>query len=103
MITCLCITKINLVSCYLHDFDGATYDISLQLHVDGGLDWNALETAIKPETQCALIQRSCGYSWRKTLTVAEIERAIILIKVSVSAWARKSCTNSAILAVWISK
>ncbi|XP_024396260.1 uncharacterized protein [Physcomitrium patens] len=52
----------------------------LPLHVDGGLDWNALETAIKPETQCALIQRSCGYSWRKTLTVAEIERAIILIK-----------------------
>lgn len=36
---------------------------------------------MRPETQCALIQRSCGYSWRKTLTVAEIEAAIIIIKV----------------------
>lgn len=51
-----------------------------QLQEDGGLDWDGLERAVKLETQCALIQRSCGYSWRKTLTVAEIERAIILIK-----------------------
>ncbi|CAM6088076.1 unnamed protein product [Calypogeia fissa] len=47
---------------------------------DGGLDWDALGVAVKPETKCALIQRSCGYSWRKTLSVAEIERAIQLIK-----------------------
>ncbi|BBN11588.1 hypothetical protein MPTK1_5g13180 [Marchantia polymorpha subsp. ruderalis] len=47
---------------------------------DGGLDWHKLSQAVKPETQCALIQRSCGYSWRKTLTVAEIQRAIELIK-----------------------
>ncbi|KAL3676346.1 hypothetical protein R1sor_026294 [Riccia sorocarpa] len=47
---------------------------------DGGIDWDALGRAVKPETQCALIQRSCGYSWRKTLTVGEIERAIELIK-----------------------
>lgn len=52
-----------------------------QLQEDGSLDWEGLETAVRPETQCALIQRSCGYSWRKTLTVAEIEAAIIIIKV----------------------
>ncbi|KAL2651498.1 hypothetical protein R1flu_019626 [Riccia fluitans] len=50
------------------------------LSEDGGINWDALNTAVKPETQCALIQRSCGYSWRKTLTVAEIQRAIRLIK-----------------------
>ncbi|KAL6651949.1 hypothetical protein ACP70R_010874 [Stipagrostis hirtigluma subsp. patula] len=33
-----------------------------------------------PETGCAFIQRSCGYSWRKSLSVADISRAIDLIK-----------------------
>uniref|UniRef100_A0ACD5V3V9 Uncharacterized protein n=1 Tax=Avena sativa TaxID=4498 RepID=A0ACD5V3V9_AVESA len=47
---------------------------------DGGLDWDALACAIRPETGCALIQRSCGYSWRKSLSVADIRRAIDLIK-----------------------
>ncbi|PWA67644.1 hypothetical protein CTI12_AA314290 [Artemisia annua] len=47
---------------------------------DGGLDWDALEVALKPETKCALIQRSCGYSWRKSLSVTEISRAIDIIK-----------------------
>jgi hypothetical protein len=65
--------------------------MSLQLHEDGGLDWHALETAIRPETQCALIQRSCGYSWRKTLTIADIERAIIIIKASGHGWSSKVC------------
>lgn len=55
----------------------------LKLAEDGGLDWHKLSQAVKPETQCALIQRSCGYSWRKTLTVAEIQRAIELIKASL--------------------
>lgn len=50
------------------------------LAADGGLDWEALAVAVRPETQCALIQRSCGYSWRKTLTVSEIGRAITVIK-----------------------
>jgi len=68
-------------------------DIPLQLDGDGGLDWHALETAIRPETQCALIQRSCGYSWRKTLTVAEIERAIIIIKASGHFWISKFVTK----------
>ncbi|CAK9859272.1 unnamed protein product [Sphagnum jensenii] len=52
----------------------------LPLLEDGGLDWDGLDEAVKPQTQCALIQRSCGYSWRKSLTVAEIKRAIEKIK-----------------------
>ncbi|GAB2215493.1 hypothetical protein Droror1_Dr00019880 [Drosera rotundifolia] len=47
---------------------------------DGRLDWQGLASALLPETRCALIQRSCGYSWRKSLSVDEIGRAIHMIK-----------------------
>lgn len=53
-----------------------------QLAADGGLDWEALKIALKPQTKCALIQRSCGYSWRRSLSVDEIGRAIEIIKVA---------------------
>ncbi|KAL8161415.1 hypothetical protein V2J09_012904 [Rumex salicifolius] len=52
----------------------------LPLAEDGGLDWEGLTNAITPQTKCALIQRSCGYSWRKSLSVKEIGRAIKIIK-----------------------
>ncbi|KNA15459.1 hypothetical protein SOVF_098130 [Spinacia oleracea] len=47
---------------------------------DGGLDWDGLANAVTPQTKCALIQRSCGYSWRCSLSVNEIGRAIKMIK-----------------------
>ncbi|XP_048441485.1 uncharacterized protein YnbB isoform X1 [Pyrus x bretschneideri] len=47
---------------------------------DGGLNWDALIHALRPETKCALIQRSCGYSWRRSLSVDEIGQAIKIIK-----------------------
>lgn len=56
--------------------------IIFQLAEDGGLDWDALKVALKPQTKCALIQRSCGYSWRRSLSVNDIGRAIKMIKVS---------------------
>ncbi|KAF6163224.1 hypothetical protein GIB67_025088 [Kingdonia uniflora] len=62
----------------LKDF-GVTYR-EVPLAKDGGLDWDALTVALKPQTKCALIQRSCGYSWRKSLSVNEIGRAIKIIK-----------------------
>lgn len=37
--------------------------------------------AVKPNTKCALIQRSCGYSWRQSLSVNDIGKAIKIIKV----------------------
>lgn len=52
----------------------------IPLDKDGKLDWDALAVALKPKTKCALIQRSCGYSWRKSLSVNEIGKAIKLIK-----------------------
>lgn len=67
------------------DYSSVYFGIDLhtlfQLAEDGGLDWDALEVALKPQTKCALIQRSCGYSWRKSLSVYEISRAINIIKV----------------------
>ncbi|XP_040987321.1 uncharacterized protein YnbB-like isoform X2 [Juglans microcarpa x Juglans regia] len=63
----------------LKDF-GVNYR-EVPLAEDGGLDWDALVCAVKPQTRCALIQRSCGYSWRQSLSVNEIERAIKMIKI----------------------
>ncbi|XP_042949243.1 uncharacterized protein YnbB-like isoform X2 [Carya illinoinensis] len=62
----------------LKDF-GVTYR-EVPLAEDGGLDWDALVCAVKPQTRCALIQRSRGYSWRQSLSVNKIERAIKMIK-----------------------
>lgn len=55
--------------------------IHFQLAKDGGLDWDGLSSAVTSKTRCALIQRSCGYSWRCSLSVNEIGRAIEMIKV----------------------
>lgn len=46
----------------------------------GTIDWQALAIAIRPETRLVLIQRSCGYSWRSSLSIAEIEKIIHLVK-----------------------
>uniref|UniRef100_A0A9I9DGA4 Uncharacterized protein n=1 Tax=Cucumis melo TaxID=3656 RepID=A0A9I9DGA4_CUCME len=62
----------------LKDF-GVEYR-EVPLAEDGGLDWEKLASALKPQTKCALIQRSCGYSWRQSLSVDEIGKAIRLIK-----------------------
>ncbi|PKI51164.1 hypothetical protein CRG98_028451 [Punica granatum] len=62
----------------LRDF-GVKYR-EVPLAEDGGLDWDSLKDAVEPHTKCALIQRSCGYSWRKSLSVEDIERAILMIK-----------------------
>ena len=52
----------------------------LDLTNRGEIDWNALSSAIKPKTRLVLIQRSCGYSWRKSLSVAEIQRIVEMVK-----------------------
>ncbi|KAK1549311.1 hypothetical protein Q3G72_031248 [Acer saccharum] len=62
----------------LKDF-GVEYR-EVPLAENGGLDWEALKSALRPHTKCALIQRSCGYSWRRSLSVDEIGMAIKIIK-----------------------
>lgn len=43
-------------------------------------DWPAIAQAVRPQTRMVLIQRSCGYSWRSSLSIAEIEKIVTLVK-----------------------
>ena len=51
----------------------------LDLTAAGTIDWVALETAIRPETKMVTIQRSCGYAWRSSLSIADIERICAVV------------------------
>jgi cystathionine beta-lyase family protein involved in aluminum resistance len=62
----------------LKDF-GITYR-QLELTAAGAIDWQALATAVRPETRLVLIQRSCGYAWRSSLAIADIEKIVYLVK-----------------------
>jgi cystathionine beta-lyase family protein involved in aluminum resistance len=52
----------------------------LELTPAGTIDWSALSTAITDNTRLVLIQRSCGYSWRPSLSITEIEKIILMVK-----------------------
>jgi cystathionine beta-lyase family protein involved in aluminum resistance len=52
----------------------------LNLTDSGEIDWESLSQAIQSQTRLVLIQRSCGYSWRKSLSIAEIARIVELVK-----------------------
>ncbi|NEN88710.1 MAG: methionine gamma-lyase family protein [Okeania sp. SIO3H1] len=62
----------------LKDF-GVSYR-ELPLTETGAIDWRALESAITQKTRLALIQRSCGYSWRASLSIADIEKIVKIVK-----------------------
>ncbi len=47
---------------------------------DGGFDYGKIEEAITKKTKLVTIQRSKGYSWRKSFTVSEIKELIDFIK-----------------------
>lgn len=52
----------------------------LDLTPEGTINWQALSHAVEEKTRLVLIQRSCGYSWRPSLSIAEIEKIIHLVK-----------------------
>jgi cystathionine beta-lyase family protein involved in aluminum resistance len=52
----------------------------LPLTREGTVDWQALGQAVNESTRLVLIQRSCGYSWRTSLSLAEIEKIVQLVK-----------------------
>ncbi len=52
----------------------------LDLTITGEIDWQTLAHAIKSETRLVLIQRSCGYSWRASLAIADIEKIVQIVK-----------------------
>jgi cystathionine gamma-lyase len=62
----------------LRDF-GVSYR-QLKLTPAGTVDWEALATAISPTTRVVHIQRSCGYDWRPSVTIAEIETIVRMVK-----------------------
>ena len=49
--------------------------------IDGGkVNWPALAQAVGPNTRMVHIQRSCGYDWRPSLTIDDIERVVKSVK-----------------------
>ena len=58
---------------------GVLYD-ELPLTALGRVDEERLEQALALPTRLVLIQRSCGYSWRPSLPVAEIGRLVERVK-----------------------
>ena len=58
---------------------GITYD-ELDLLADGGIDWDGIAEALAVPTRMVLIQRSCGYSWRPSLSVAQIGELVERVK-----------------------
>ena len=57
---------------------GIAYD-ELELTAAGAVDLDGLERALNRPCRMVLIQRSCGYSWRPSIAVAEIGRISSLI------------------------
>lgn len=52
----------------------------LPLTGDRQIDWTSLQTAIKPHTKLVLIQRSCGYTWRESLSIDDIAQIVKIVK-----------------------
>ncbi|WP_446370773.1 methionine gamma-lyase family protein [Coleofasciculus sp. G3-WIS-01] len=52
----------------------------LDLTSAGTIDWQALKESIGQRTRLVLIQRSCGYSWRPSLSIADIEKIVQYVK-----------------------
>jgi cystathionine beta-lyase family protein involved in aluminum resistance len=52
----------------------------LELTDQGKIDWQNLATSITDNTKLVLIQRSCGYSWRPSLSIADIEKIVQIVK-----------------------
>ncbi len=62
----------------LRDF-GISYR-QIELTEAGTPDWTAIAQAIQPQTKVVTIQRSCGYSWRPSLSIEDIGKIIGLVK-----------------------
>ncbi|RHW37955.1 hypothetical protein D1B31_14300 [Neobacillus notoginsengisoli] len=58
---------------------GISYN-TVELRDDGGIDWESVRKAIKPNTKMIGIQRSKGYATRPSFTVAEIGEMVKFVK-----------------------
>lgn len=48
--------------------------------IDDDFDYEGIAATVTPGTKMVCIQRSRGYSWRKSLSIAKIEKAIAFVK-----------------------
>lgn len=58
---------------------GVTYK-QVELLTEGGFDSESILESLTPETKMVYIQRSAGYSWRKSLSIADIRDVIVRIR-----------------------
>lgn len=58
---------------------GVVYD-DVPLKKNGDFDHEAIKSKLTPETTLVYIQRSAGYAWRKSVTIADIKAVISLVK-----------------------
>lgn len=58
---------------------GVTYN-QVDFLDDGEIDYEGIKSSINNKTKLVLIQRSKGYSWRKSLTIDDIEKIINTVK-----------------------
>jgi len=58
---------------------GITYR-QLELTPEGEIDWEALAQGVREQTRMVLIQRSCGYSWRSSLSITDIAQIVEIVK-----------------------
>lgn len=47
---------------------------------EGCINWKALSLAVTEKTRLVFIQRSCGYSWRSSLSISDIEKIVQIVK-----------------------
>jgi cystathionine beta-lyase family protein involved in aluminum resistance len=52
----------------------------IDLTETGRIDWQTLTHAVRPETRLVHIQRSCGYSWRPSLSIVDVEKIVHRVK-----------------------
>lgn len=52
----------------------------IDLLPDGKIDFAKVKAALTPETKMVMLQRSRGYSWRPSFTIAEIKEAVDFVK-----------------------
>ena len=58
---------------------GVSYK-ALPLLQDGSVDYDGIASAMSEKTALVLIQRSCGYSWRSSLSIHNINKIIQLVR-----------------------
>jgi cystathionine beta-lyase family protein involved in aluminum resistance len=58
---------------------GIDFDL-VDLDQEGKLQYDLIQKAITPQTRLLLVQRSCGYSWRDSLSIASMAELAAFVK-----------------------